>query len=121
MPAVAILLRGVLLVLLQLFQSRQQFFLQGLGHIQDTVGLLGLGLFQDERGLAALAPVREGVIHLIGVEFFQSVLILGRTALASKSTVGKSKGLASRLCSDLKSQKGELPSPAGTERISKNM
>ena len=32
-----------------------------------------------------------------------------------------SEGLASRLCSDLKSQKGELPSPAGTERISKNM
>ena len=30
-----------------------------------------------------------------------------------------SEGLASRLCSDLKSQKGELPSPAGTERISK--
>ena len=32
-----------------------------------------------------------------------------------------SEGLASRLCSDLKSPKGELPSPAGTERISKNM
>ena len=32
-----------------------------------------------------------------------------------------SEGLASRLCSDLKSQKGELPSPAGAERICKNM
>ena len=32
-----------------------------------------------------------------------------------------SEGLASRLCSDLKSQKGELLSPAGSERICKNM
>ena len=31
---------------------------------QDTVGLLGLRLFQDERGLAALTPVREGVVDL---------------------------------------------------------
>ena len=35
----------------------------------------GLGLLQDERGLAPLPSVREGVIHLIGVELFQSVLI----------------------------------------------
>ena len=71
LPAVAILLWGVLLVLFELFQPCQQFFLQGLGHIQDTVGLLGLGLFQDERGLAALAPVREGVIKLlIGIPSF---------------------------------------------------
>ena len=45
LPAVAVFLRGVLLVLFELFKLCQQFFLQGLGHIQNTVGLLGLGLF----------------------------------------------------------------------------
>ena|GEM_PF-5910979 len=48
----------------------------------------------------------------------------GNKKVATKQTghtFAFSEGLASRLCSDLKSQKGELPSPAGTERISKNM
>ena len=84
MPAVAVLFRGVLLVLLQLFQPCQKFFLQGLRHIQDAVGLLGLRLFQDERGFASLTPVREGVIHLIGVELFQSVLIGSLYGLADR-------------------------------------
>ena len=75
MPAVVVLFWGVLLVLLELFKPCQKLGFQRLGHIQDAVGLLGLGLFQDERGLAALPSVREGVIHLIGVEFFQSVLV----------------------------------------------
>ena len=48
LPAVAVLLRGVLLVLLHLFQPCQKLGFQRLGHIQDAVGLLGLGLFQDE-------------------------------------------------------------------------
>ena len=76
LPAVAVLLPGALLVLLQLFQPCLKFLFQRFRHIQDTVGLLGLGLLQDERGFAALTPVREGVIHLIGVELFQSVLII---------------------------------------------
>ena len=75
LPAVAVLLRGVLLVLLELFKPCQKLHFQRFGHIQDTVGLLGLELFQDERGLAALTPVREGVVDLIGVELFQSVLV----------------------------------------------
>ena len=40
-----------------------------------TVGLLRFWLFQDKGGLAALTPVREGVVDLIGVELFQSVLV----------------------------------------------
>ena len=46
----------------------------------------------------------------------------GNKKVATKQTghaFAFTEGLASRLCSDLKSQKGELPSPAGTERISK--
>ena len=46
----------------------------------------------------------------------------GNKKVATKQTghaFDFSEGLASRLCSELKSQKGELPSPAGTERISK--
>ena len=75
LPAVAVLLWGVLLVLFELFKPCLKFLFQRFGHIQDTVGLLGLRLFQDERGLAALTPVREGVVDLIGVELFQSVLV----------------------------------------------
>ena len=75
LPAVAVLLWGVLLVLFELFKPCKKLLFQGLGHIQDTVGLLGLGLLQDERGFAALTPVREGVVDLIGVELFQSVLV----------------------------------------------
>jgi len=44
----------------------------------------------------------------------------GNKKVATKQTghaFAFSEGLASRLCSDLKSQKGELPSPAGTERM----
>ena len=75
LTAVAVLLRSVLLVLFELFKPCLKFLFQRFGHIQDTVGLLGLRLFQDERGLAALTPVREGVVDLIGVELFQSVLV----------------------------------------------
>ena len=67
LPAVAVLLRGALLVLLELFKPCQKLLFQGLGHIQDTVGLLGLGFFQDERGLAALAPVWEGAVDLLSI------------------------------------------------------
>ena len=75
LPTVAVLLWGVLLVLFELFKPCKKLIFQGLSHIQDAVGLLGLWLFQDEGGLAALTPVREGVVDLIGVEFFQSVLV----------------------------------------------
>ena len=44
--AVAVLLRSVLLVLLEFFKPCQKLGFQRLGHIQDAVGLLGLGLFQ---------------------------------------------------------------------------
>ena len=73
LPAIAVLFRGVLLVLLELFKPCQKLGFQRLGHIQDAVGLLGLGLFQDEGGLAALTPVREGVADLIGIYHFQVV------------------------------------------------
>ena len=46
----------------------------------------------------------------------------GNKKVATKQTghaFAFSEGLTSRLCSDLKSQKGEPPSPVGTERISK--
>ena len=75
LPAVAVLFWGVLLVLLELFKPCQKLRFQRFGHIQDAVGLLGLWLFQDERGLAALTPVRERVVDLLGVELFQSVLV----------------------------------------------
>ena len=45
----------------------------------------GLGLLQDERGLAPLPSVREGVIHLIGVELFQSVLIISLHGLVDQN------------------------------------
>ena len=75
MPAVIVLFWGILLVLLALFKPCQKLGFQRLGHIQDAVELLGLGLFQDEGGFASLPPVREGVVDLIGVELFQSVLV----------------------------------------------
>ena len=100
MPAVAVLLPGALLVLLQLFQPCLKFLFQRFRHIQDTVGLLGLGLFQDERGLAALPSVREGVIHLIGVELFQSVLVGSLHGFADRdgtTTIGGIKIQITRL------------------------
>ena len=36
LPAVAVLLRGVLLVLFELFKPCQKFLFQRFGHIQDT-------------------------------------------------------------------------------------
>ena len=61
-----------------------KFLFQRFGHIQDAVGLFGLGLFQDKRGLAALTPVREGVVDLLGVELFQSVLVGSLHGLADR-------------------------------------
>ena len=75
LSAVAVLFRGVLLVLFELFKPCLKFLFQRFGHIQDAAGLLGLGLFQDERGLAALTPVWEGVVDLLGVKLFQSILV----------------------------------------------
>ena len=86
LPAVAVLFWGVLLVLLELFKPCQKLRFQRFGHIQDAVGLLGLGLFQDERGLAARTPVREGVVDLIGVELFQSVLVGSLHGLADRDS-----------------------------------
>ena len=84
LPAVAVLLWGALLVLFELFKSCLKFLFQRLGHIQDAVGLLGFGLFQDEGGLAALTPVRKGVVDLLGVELFQSVLVGSLHGLADR-------------------------------------
>ena len=84
LPAVAVLLWGVLLVLFELFQPCKKLLFQGLGHIQDAVGLLGLWLFQDERGFAALPPVREGVVDLLRAELFQSVLVGSLHGLADR-------------------------------------
>ena len=87
LTAVAVLLRSVLLVLFELFKPCLKFLFQRFGHIQDTVGLLGLRLFQDERGLAALTPVREGVVDLIGVELFQSVLVGSLHGLIDRDSI----------------------------------
>ena len=84
LPAVAVLFWGVLLVLFELFKPCQKLRFQRFGHIQDAVGLLGLWLFQDERGLAALTPVRERVVDLLGVELFQSVLVGSLHGLADR-------------------------------------
>ena len=84
LPAVAVLLWGVLLVLFELFKPCKKLLFQGLGHIQDAVGLLGLWLFQDEGGLTALTPVWKGVVDLLGVELFQSVLVGSLHGLADR-------------------------------------
>ena len=44
------------------------------------------GFFQDEGGLAALAPVREGVVDLLRVKLFQSILVGSLHGLADRDS-----------------------------------
>ena len=62
-------------VLLHLFQPCQKLLFQGLGHVQDAVGLFGLSPLKDQRGLAPLPSVREGVVDLGGVDLGQGDLV----------------------------------------------
>ena len=94
--------------------------LQKLEHCASTSSLLRL-LAQS-----SVLPLRghRRVSHADGHAVFKVRRWTGNKKVATKQTghaFAFSEGLASRLCSDLKSQKGKLPSPAGTERTSKNM
>ena len=75
LTAVAVLFRGALLVLLHLFQPCQKLLFQGLGHVQDAVGLFGLSPLEDQRGLAPLPSVREGVVDLGRINLGQGDLV----------------------------------------------
>ena len=60
---------------LHLFQPCQKLLFQGLGHVQDAVGLFGLSPLKDQRGLTPLPSVREGVVDLCGVDLGQGDLV----------------------------------------------
>ncbi len=83
LSAVAVLLRGALLVLLGLFKPCEVPLSEAWSYTGYDL-TFGLGLFQDKRGLAALTPVREGVVDLLGVELFQSVLVGSLHGLADR-------------------------------------
>ena len=74
-PAVAVSLRVEGFFPFQPFQPLLQFLPQGSGHKNGAAGGFGLGVLQDERGLAALQLVREDAEDAALVHLCQRVLL----------------------------------------------